>query len=80
MTNRELLQKAMPLSSLSNAEWNLFQKHLAEVKNPKLLELLQKLQTNQSRIEILSNYLDYYADTLSDSVCKNSILDLQFYL
>ncbi len=77
MTNRELLQKAMPLTSLSKAEWNLFQKHLSEVKDSSLLNLLEKLQSNQSRIEIISNYLDYYADTLNESVCSESITTIQ---
>ena len=32
MTNRELVQKAMPLFSLSKKEWSIFLKHLEDVE------------------------------------------------
>lgn len=64
MTNRELLQKAMPLTSLTENEWNVLNDYLLKVSGTQMSAILDKLITNQSRIEIMSNYTDYYFDTL----------------
>ena len=60
MTNRELLQKAMPLISLTENEWNVLNDYLQKVSGTQISAILDKLITNQSRIEIMSNYADYY--------------------
>ena len=64
MTNRELLYKAMPLQSLSGSEWELLRKHTERITDNVVLSVLEKLQTNQARLEIIGNYYDYYSDTL----------------
>ena len=74
MTNRELLFKAMPIVSLSRQEWEMFERHLVEVKRKDgdLNGVLEKLFTNQSRIEVIGNYFDYFADTLDEEVRDDS--------
>lgn len=72
MTNRELIKTAMPLSSLSESEWNeiiAFQ----DKATGSLLSALETLISNQARIEIFSCYKDYYGDRLEESVPENSI-------
>ena len=73
MTNRELLQKAMPLTSLTENEWNVLNDYLLKVSGTQISAILDKLITNQSRIEIMSNYADYYFDTLGKSVPECSV-------
>ena len=73
MTNRELLQKAMPLTSLTENEWNVLNDYLLKVSGTQIFAILDKLITNQSRIEIMSNYADYYFDTLDKSVPECSV-------
>lgn len=77
MTNRELLQKAMPLSSLSRKEWNVLLSHLEEVENlcgkkSDTYRVLETIQNNQARMEIIGNYLDYYGDVLDDGIREES--------
>ena len=73
MTNRELLQKAMPLTSLSEKEWNVLNDYLAKVSGTQISAILNKLIKNQSRIEIMSNYFDYYNDVLDKPVRQCSV-------
>lgn len=76
LTNKDLVQKAMPLISLSRVEWNLFIKHVEEVEKSNdysLLKVLQTLIKNQARIEVIGNYNDYYADVLESPVRENSV-------
>lgn len=77
MTNRELLQKAMPLTSLSREQWNVFQKHLESIKEPVLLSALKLLEQNQCRLEIIDNYINYYSDTLNEEVIEENLHNLQ---
>ena len=72
MTNRDLVQKAMPLASLTNEEWEEVNKHLAK-QSGTLFNALQTLITNQSRIEVMTNYYDYYADTLDSPLRDCSV-------
>ena len=72
MTNRDLLNKALPLTSLSEKEWN----EITELQNKVtgvLLSALETLITNQARIEVLANYKDYYGDRLDETVPEESI-------
>ena len=71
MTNRELLQKAMPLVSLSNSQWELINEHLSKQKG-ELFTALETLLVNQSRIETISNHNDYYFDKLDDTLSECS--------
>ena len=73
MTNRELLQKAMPLTSLTENEWNVLNDYLLKVSGTQISAILDKLITNQSRIEIMSNYADYYFDTLDKPLLRCSV-------
>ena len=73
MTNRELLQQAMPLTSLTESQWETLLKHVQEVKGV-LHETLATLISNQSRLEIISNYSDYYSDTLNNQIGEKSFL------
>ena len=68
MTNRELLQKAMPLTSLSEQEWNILNDYLVKVSGTQISAILNTLITNQSRIEIMTNYFDAYGDILDEPV------------
>ena len=73
MTNRELLQKAMPLTSLTENEWNVLNDYLHKVSGTQISAILNKIITNQSRIEIMSNYADYYFDTLDKPLPRCSV-------
>ena len=76
MTNKELMIKAMPLNTLSNAQWKIITKHVEEIErsgNKELLDALDALQTNQARIEVMSNYNDYYSDVMDEPVRAESI-------
>lgn len=72
MTNRELLYKAMPIQSLSGSEWELLRKHTERITDNVVLSVLEKLQTNQARLEIIGNYHDYYSDTLDSNTPEKS--------
>lgn len=79
LTNRELLNKAMPLISLSRKEWNVLLKFVAELEQKEgvdsvLYKAVQKVQNNQAKIEVMSNYNDYYADILEEPVREDSII------
>lgn len=81
LTNRELLMNAMPLSSLSREQWKVIFKHLESLERSNktdLLEVLQTLCSNQSKLEVINNYTEYYFDTLNNSVpnvnCNISVL------
>lgn len=79
LTNKELLQNAIQLKSLSRKHWNTILKHLENIERSEdkvLFEALSILCTNQSKTEILNNYLDYYSDTLEEPVREQS-LDVQ---
>ena len=73
MTNRELLQKAMPLISLSNVQWEQIIKHIEKQKG-EIEEILNILLINQSRLEVRSNYRDFYDDKLDEQVLENSVV------
>ena len=73
MTNRELLQKAMPLTSLSEQEWNALNDYLAKVSGNQISAILNILITNPSRIEIMTNYFDAYGDILDEPVRQCSV-------
>lgn len=73
MTNRELLQKAMPLTSLTENEWNVLNDYLQKVSGTQISAILDKLITNQSRIEIMSNYADYYFDVLDKPLTRCNV-------
>ena len=76
MTNRELMIKAMPLNTLSNAQWKIITKHIEEIErtgNKELLSALETLNTNQARIEVMSNYNDYYSDVMEEPVRAESV-------
>ena len=66
MTNRELVQMAMPLTSLTENEWNVLNDYLAKVSGNQISAILNTLITNQSRIEIMTNYFDAYGDILDE--------------
>ena len=77
MTHRELLQKAMPLTSLSEQEWNALNDYLEKVSGNQICSILNTLVINQSRLEIISNYLDYFADKLDEKVCEVEITGIK---
>ena len=73
MTNRELVQMAMPLTSLTEQEWNILNDYLAKVSGNQIYTILNTLKTNQSRLEVMSNYFDYYNDILDEPVRQCSV-------
>lgn len=61
MTNRELLSKAMPLTSLSRTEWNIFNSFIENTEpDTELHKILTTLCSNQAKLEVISNYLFYF--------------------
>ena len=72
MKHKELIQKAMPLVSLTNSQWDKINEHLSKLDG-ELLEAFNIIITNQSRIEIMGNYYDYYADRLEDELPDSNI-------
>ena len=73
MTNKDLLNKAMPLTSLSNAEWDLITEYTARINDRQIAGIIDKLCTTQARLEITRNYLDYYFDKTDDQVNRQSL-------
>ena len=77
LTNRELVQNAMPLVSLTRKQWNLLLKHIENVEcvegDGDLFKTLETLLNNQTRIEVLGNYRTYYKDTLDDPVSEKAV-------
>ena len=77
MTNRELLSKAMPLSSLTSDQWDELNKHIEEIEragNKKLSAALKTIQENQARLEILGNYFVYFGDVMDEPVKEKSVI------
>ena len=50
MTNKELMIKAMPLNTLSNAQWKIVTKHIEEIARSGDKELLDALETLNLRL------------------------------
>lgn len=75
LTNRELLLNAMPLVSLSRKQWNLILDHI-QGTNGELLKVFETMIGNQSKIEVMSNYLEYYYEHIEDPVNEESITGL----
>lgn len=77
LTNRELLQNAMPLSSLSRKQWNMLLKHIENIEcaegESELFKTLETLMNNQTRIEVIGNYVSFYKDTLDDPVSEKAV-------
>ena len=73
MTNKDLLNKAMSLTSLSNDEWDLITEYTARINDRQIAGIIDKLCTNQARLEITRNYLDYYFDKTDDLVNSQSL-------
>ena len=74
MTNRELVQKAMPLRSLSRNEWKAILNHAERTKftDKEIFHTINIILENQARLEILSNYHDYYFDKLEEEIPESS--------
>lgn len=68
MTNRELLQIAIPLENLSNTEWEKIIRYSEQTEKSDVSKILNKILVNQARIEVMSNYNDYYFDRLEDEI------------
>lgn len=61
MTNRDLLSKALPLVTLSEKEWDTLSAFISEYSdNQEVLKILNTLQTNQARLEVMADHNDYY--------------------
>lgn len=73
MTNRELVQMAMPLTSLSEQEWNILNEYLTKVSGNQIYTILNTLKINQSRLEVMSNYFDAYGDILDEQIRQCSV-------
>lgn len=75
LTNRELLLNAMPLSSLSREQWNLALTHVQST-NGEVHKVLEILIANQSKLEVISNYKEYYYENLDEPVTEHSVTGL----
>lgn len=81
ITKRSLLNKAMPLFSLSNSQWEAVSRHLEKIESSdgadmELYNALRTLQANQAKIEIMDEYCDYYGRNLDDPVREEGISGL----
>ena len=79
LTNRELVQRAMPLVSLSRKQWGILLKHIEEIERSQgneseIFKALETVHNNQARIEVMNNYYDYYGDVLEDGIRDCSIV------
>ena len=72
MTNRELLQKAMPLYNLTNDQWQLIENHLEKVSDGDLKSVLKTLHENQAKLETLNMVSDYYSDLYSNPIINKT--------
>ena len=75
LTNRELLMNAMPLSSLSREQWNVVLTHIQST-NGEVHKVLDTLIANQSKLEVISNYKEFYYENLDEPVTENSVTGL----
>ena len=80
-TKRNLLNKAMPLFSLSQSQWEAVNSHLEKIEisdgaDIELYNALRTLQSNQAKIEIMDEYCDYYGRNLDDPVREEGISGL----
>lgn len=78
LTNRELLQNAMPLLSLSRTQWNELMKYIEIVEQETGVEstiykALEIIVTNQTKIEVINNYCFYYHSDLDQPVAKDNL-------
>ena len=77
MTNRDLLEQAMPMSTLTRQKWSVIQEHAEYLerteKDSKLCNAVKQLLVNQARLEVRSSYLDHFNETLDDDVRENKI-------
>lgn len=79
LTNRELLYKAMPFTSLSRKQWNVILRLLKEVEEQKgsetvLFKALETLHNNQARLEVMGNYLCYFSDSVDNPVREKKLV------
>lgn len=54
-------------------DWDLFLNHIEKTDDPELLQTLEKIKTNQSRLEVIGNYLDYFADVIDEPIREESV-------
>ena len=72
MTNKDLLLQAMPLCTLAENEWDIFLHYLDKIDNTTLRQTLNKLKLNQSRLEVIANYLDCFSDIIEQPIKDKS--------
>lgn len=76
LTNRDLMRNAMPLVSLSRKQWSLILKHTENIEcagDGELFKTLETLIDNQSRLEVIGGYVEYYKDTLDEPVSDKAV-------
>ena len=78
MTNRDLVNKAMPLVTLSREQWEAVIKHLDELEryngcSTALYQAFKTLQDNQAKIEVMGDYFDAINYEYDEPVRQNSI-------
>lgn len=77
MTNKDLLEQAMPMHSLTRQEWIAIQEYTEYLERTEkgsiLYTAIKQLLVNQARLEVRSNYLDHFNETLDDDVGENKL-------
>ena len=77
LTNRDLMQNAMPLVSLSRKQWSLLLKHAENIEctegSSELFKAIETLIDNQSRLEVIGGYVAFYKDTLDEPVSEKAV-------
>ncbi len=74
-TNRDLLQRAMPLTTLNSNQWNFICDYLdkivfSEGVDSQIYKTLEILVNNQARLEVIGMFNLYYKD---EPVSKENI-------
>lgn len=72
-TNRDLLKKAMPMSSLSKTQWEKIISLMEEVQDPELYHTLETITSNQAKLEVVNNYMNYFKDAINKTVINDGI-------
>ena len=78
MTNRDLVNKAMPLMTLTREQWEAVINHLDELekyngRNTPLYQAFKTLQDNQAKLEVMGDYFESINYEVDEPVRQNSV-------
>lgn len=78
LTKKEMVSAAMPIMSLSREQWNSLLKHIKQVEQNEpaesvLVKTLEKISSNQAKLEVISRFFDSYIKEIDDPVNEESV-------